>query len=174
LPPLRSPSWLRASTLRAIQMNGLHAKIAYSESRRPYKHSLSTLMRRELTEGSSLQSRAEDGRRAASERSISLSRPLLFRSAYLCTRAILMTSADSRVSSTSSKFVTKSKVRVPDSDPLGGRRSLEVAVVPHFEREQCPELLAIVAAPVEVIVDQPLDPARIEESLACYPLRRQD
>src|SRR4029077_14296292 len=50
---------------------------------------------------------------------------------------------------------------------------LEVAVVPQLEREKRPELLAIVAASVEVIVDQPLDRARVEEALPRDPIRRQ-
>src|SRR5258708_24412810 len=55
----------------------------------------------------------------------------------------------------------------------GGRSALEVALVPQLEREQRPELLAVVAAPVQVFIDQPLDDKRIEEALAREPFGRK-
>ncbi len=65
--------------------------------------------------------------------------------------------------------------RMDLSRDLWNRRSgRRVAVVPQLEREQRPELLAVVAPPVQVIVDQPLHRARFEEALTPDPLRRQD
>jgi hypothetical protein len=53
------------------------------------------------------------------------------------------------------------------------RLLLHVTLVPEREREQTPELPAAVLDPVDMVVDEPGDDGRIEETLAAQRLRRE-